>query len=186
MYGMVNKAVEELVCLHHGEDVWQKIKERANVDVDVFISNETYSDDITYKLVAAASEILGKPADEILVAFGEHWVLFTAQKGYGEMMRAGGRSLPEFLANLPNFHNRLVMIFPKLQPPRFECRDIGPDSFSLHYYSHRPGLASFVVGLMQGLGKMFQTPVTVRLAVPKGEASDHDVFHVTWGMTPAT
>ncbi len=186
MYGMVNKAVEELVCLHHGEEVWEKIKERARVDVDVFISNEAYSDDITYQLVGAASEILGQPTDEILIAFGEHWVLHTARKGYGEMMRAGGRTLPEFLGNLPNFHSRVAMIFPKLQPPRFECRDITSQSLSLHYYSHRPGLASFVIGLMQGLGKMFQTSMTVRLRIPKGDVSDHDVFDVTWEMPSAT
>jgi Haem-NO-binding len=186
MYGMVNKAVEELVCLHHGEDVWQRIKDRANVDVDVFISNEAYPDDITYRLVGAASEILGQPADEFLIAFGEHWVLHTAQKGYGQLMLAGGRTLPEFLSNLPNLHSRVAMIFPKLQPPRFECRDITPHSLRLHYYSHRPGLSAFVVGLMQGLGTMFHTPVTVRLAIPKGDASEPDVFDVTWSTTSAT
>jgi hypothetical protein len=186
MYGMVNKAVEELVCLHHGDAIWQQIKERAGVDIDVFISNEAYPDDITYRLVEAASEILGQPADEVLIAFGEHWVLHTARKGYGQMMQAAGRTLPEFLSNLPNFHGRVAMIFPKLQPPRFDCQDITPNSLRLHYYSHRPGLASFVVGLMQGLGKMFDTPVNVRLAIPKGDASDHDIFDVTWQTTATT
>jgi len=180
MYGMVNKAVEEMVCRHHGEATWERIKAKAGVDVDVFMSNESYSDDITYQLVAAASEVLQLPAEQILIGFGEHWVLHTAQDGYGGLMKAAGKTLPEFLGNLPNFHSRVSMIFPKLQPPRFECSDITDRSLLLHYFSHRPGLAPFVVGLMQGLGKMFSTPVVVRRTAAKDQGADHDIFEVTW------
>ncbi len=184
MYGMVNKAVEDMVRLHHGEAVWEDIKNRAGVDVEVFISNESYPDDITYKLVGAASEALCLPADQILVGFGEHWILHTAHEGYGGLMRAAGSSLPEFLRNLPNFHSRVSMIFPDLSPPRFQCLDITQDSLKLHYFSHRPGLAPFVVGLMQGLGKMFRTPVTVRQLEFKRLGADHDIFDVTWTPAP--
>lgn len=180
MYGMVNKAVEEMVTLHYGEAVWEKIKSEAGVDVDVFMSNEGYPDEITYQLVGAASKVLGQSADTILLAFGEHWVLKTAQQGYGGLMRAAGKTLPEFMSNLPNFHSRVAMIFPKLEPPRFECTDVTDHSLKLHYFSHRPGLSTFVVGLMNGLGKMFNTPITVRLSVPKGPEFDHDIFDVTW------
>ena len=70
MYGMVNKAVEDMVCSMHGEAMWEKVKERAGVDVDVFISNEGYQDEMTYQLVGAASELSGTPPDQILEAFG--------------------------------------------------------------------------------------------------------------------
>jgi hypothetical protein len=106
--------------------------------------------------------------------------LHTAQKGYGGLMQAAGRTLPEFLRNLPDFHSRVAMIFPKLQPPRFECTDITDRSLVMHYYSHREGLAEFVVGLMHGLGKMFNTPTTVRQTAAKAEGADHDVFEVSW------
>ncbi len=185
MYGMVNKAVEDMVVMHHGEAVWEQIKAKAGVDVDVFMSNESYSDDVTYNLVGAASEVLKVPAEQILIGFGEHWVLHTAQEGYGGLMKAAGKTLPEFLKNLPNFHSRVAMIFPKLQPPRFECSDYTDRSLKLHYFSHRQGLQPFVVGLMQGLGKMFKTPVTVRLAEAKTNGADHDVFDVTWTSAPA-
>lgn len=185
MYGMVNKAIEDMVVMHHGETVWEQIKAKAGVDVDVFMSNESYSDDITYQLVGAASEVLNVSAEQILIGFGEHWVLHTAQEGYGGLMSAAGKTLPEFLRNLPNFHSRVAMIFPKLQPPRFECTGITDGALKLHYFSHRQGLAPFVVGVMQGLGKMFKTPVTVRLADAKEKGADHDVFDVTWTPAPA-
>lgn len=185
MYGMVNKAVEDMVCMHYGDEVWERIKARAGVDVEVFMSNEAYADEITYDLVSAASAVLELPAERILEGFGEHWVLHTAQEGYGGLMQAAGRTLTEFLQNLPNFHSRVAMIFPNLQPPRFQCSDITDSSLKLHYFSHRQGLAPFVVGLMRGLGKMFKTPVTVRLAEARGEGADHDVFEVTWTPAPA-
>jgi len=180
MYGMVNRAVEEMVCMHHGEPLWEEIKSRAGVDVDVFMSNEPYPDEMTYRLVGAASEVLNLPAERVLEAFGEHWVLHTARDGYGGLLQAAGTTLPEFLRNLPNFHSRVAMIFPKLQPPRFECTDVTADSLRLHYVTHRDGLTPFVVGLLQGLGKMYSTPVTVRLAESRAAGADHDVFDVRW------
>jgi hypothetical protein len=183
MYGMVNKAVQEMICRQYGEPVWEEIKVRAGVDVDVFMSNEAYPDELTYKLVGSASQVLGLPAEKVLEAFGEHWILHTAQEGYGGLMQASGKSLPEFLQNLPNFHGRVSMIFPQLQPPRFQCTEVTDESLHLHYFTSRPGLAPFVVGLLQGLGKMFGTPVQVDLIQPKGEGVDHDVFFVRWSAS---
>ncbi len=184
MYGMVNKAVEDMVVRHHGESVWEQIKAQAGVEIDVFMSNENYSDEVTYKLVATASRILRMPAEQILINFGEHWVLHTAQEGYGGLMNAAGKTLPEFMRNLPNFHSRMTMIFPKLQPPHFECTDITEQSLKLHYHSHRQGLAPFVTGLMQGLGKKFNSPVTVRQTAAKAQGANHDIFEVSWTITP--
>ncbi len=185
MYGLVNKAIEELVVTNFGEDQWELIKKKAGVDVDVFVSNEAYPDSMTYDLVGASSAVLGISVSEILIAFGEHWVLKTAAKSYGAMMSAGGVSLKEFLINLPNFHTRVQMIYPKLQPPHFECSDIGENSLHLHYFTHRAGLTDFVVGLVQGLGKLYATPVTAKIVAAKSAGADHDVFEVSWTATVA-
>lgn len=185
MYGLVNKAIEDLVVCQFGEDTWEQIKKKAGVDVDVFVSNEAYPDSVTYDLVSAASEVLGKSARDILIVFGEHWVLKTAAKSYGAMMSAGGASLKEFLVNLPNFHTRVQMIYPKLQPPSFECSDISENSLHLHYFTHRPGLTDFVVGLVQGLGKLYSTPATASVIAKKADGADHDVFEVSWAKATA-
>lgn len=180
MYGMLNKAVEEIICLNHGEAKWEEIKTEAGVEVEVFMSNEAYPDEITYRLVAAASRLLNTPAEAILMALGERWILHTAQEGYSGLMQAAGRNLPEFLRNLPNFHSRVSMIFPKLQPPKFQCTDETDSSLTLHYYSNRQGLAPFVVGLMRGLGKRFDMQVTARHVADRTTGADHDIFEVTW------
>ena len=104
----------------------------------------------------------------------------TARKGYGHLMEAGGRNLAEFLIKLPNFHTRIVMIFPELKPPEFECTDITANSLRLHYHSDRPGLAPFVVGLVEGLGEMFATEVEVLQEESVAAGAGHDVFKVSW------
>ena len=53
MYGLVNKAVEGLVVSNFGEETWEQIKGRASVDIDMFISNDSYPDSITYDLLVA-------------------------------------------------------------------------------------------------------------------------------------
>lgn len=180
MYGMVNKALEEMVCSAHGESVWETIKAKAGVDVELFLSNEAYPDDMTYRLVGAASEVLQAPAPELLQAFGVHWVMNTAAKGYGHLMQAAGTNLKDFLVYLPNFHTRVNLIFPHLNPPRFLCSEIQETSLKLHYFSDRRGLSPFVLGLVDGLGQYFNTPVVVSQESFWSSDGEHDIFHVSW------
>ena len=58
MYGMVNKALQNMVVEAHGEQIWEQIRTRAGVDIEVFVSNQGYPDEITYQLAGAASEVL--------------------------------------------------------------------------------------------------------------------------------
>lgn len=180
MYGLVNKAIEEMVRRGFGDDAWERVKARAGVDVELFISNQPYDDQITYNLVGAASELTGIPAERLLFNFGEHWILHTSRAGYGALMDAAGKTLPEFLENLPNFHTRIAMIFPHLEPPRFAVSDRTATSLKLHYHTHRSGLIPFVEGLLSGLGKKFQTPVRSTLLESKAAGAPHDVFLVEW------
>ena len=50
MYGIINKAIEDLVKANFGEEQWDIILKNSVVEFDFFISNEAYDDDITYKI----------------------------------------------------------------------------------------------------------------------------------------
>lgn len=177
---MVNKAIEDMVRIHFGADAWTRIREKAGLEAGIFISNESYPDDITYQLVTAASEVLGLPAEKVLFAFGEHWALEVAGKDYAEMLFAGGKTLKEFLLNLPNFHTRFKLFFPKLLPPRFKISDATENSLTLHYLTHRSGLANFVAGIITGLGKLYQNPVAITQIEHRNLGADHDMFRLEW------
>lgn len=180
MYGLVNRAVEEHVTRCFGVEAWERIKTRAGIDVDMFLSDESYPDATTYDLIDAACVELQLDAHTVLVEFGKHWVLHTAVESYGEMLKMGGRTLPEFLRNLPNFHARVVLIYPDLKPPGFRCTDVTEDSLTLHYHSERPGLTAFVEGVLLGLAELYQTPVEIELGPHRGTGHDHDEFRVRW------
>jgi hypothetical protein len=180
MYGIVNQAIEDLVKANFGDVKWDKVKERSGVDLDFFISNEPYDDEITFKLAIAASEELYIPIEDVLHAFGEWWVLKTGKEKYGGLMEAGGNDLKEFLINLPVFHNRIMLIYPKLTPPEFKVSNLENNSIHVHYFSKRKGLEEFVKGLLSGLGKMYNTPVIVDQIESRRNGADHDVFKVNW------
>ena len=101
MYGLVNKAVEGLVVSPFGEATWQEIKAAANVEVEAFVSMESYDDEITYSLVGAASKVLNTPAEDVLKLFGQYWVLDIATEHYGDLLTAAGTTLPTFLFKGP-------------------------------------------------------------------------------------
>lgn len=105
--------------------------------MEIFSSSESGSGDTTCQLVEAASAVLDAPAEQVLIRFGEHRVRHTAQVNFGRLMLETGKTLPAFLRNLPNFHARVALIFPKLQPARFECTGITDCGLKQHSYSHR-------------------------------------------------
>ncbi len=180
MYGLVNKAIKDLVCSRFGKQKWQEIKRKAEINVDVFVSMEGYPDDVTHRLVKAASEVLGLSPQEVMQAFGEFWVEYTSSEGYGEMMDMFGDNLPEFLENLDSLHSRVAVSFPKLQPPSFETEELEDDTLTLQYHSTREGLTPMVVGLVKGLGKKFDTEVDIIQTQSRDEGANCDEFLVKY------
>ncbi|MFT5166220.1 MAG: hypothetical protein ACI8P3_001451 [Saprospiraceae bacterium] len=180
MYGIINKAIENLVKEKFGEEKWESIKEESGIDVYFFISNETYDDSITYSLFEAISKETNIPVADLLIAVGEWWILRETKEKYGSLLETGGNSLREFLINLPQFHNRIMLVYPKLTPPEFRVSDIADQSIHLHYFSKRAGLQEFVRGLFQGLGKLYKTPVVIELLNSRENGDDHEIFKLSW------
>jgi hypothetical protein len=178
MYGLINKAVRGLVLDRFGADAWRRIRQAAGVNDDDFIAMDDYGDEVTYKLVEAASIELQLEPEQILQAFGEYWVDYVADENYGHLMQTVGQSFPEFLANLDQMHARVKLTFPNLQPPSFSVTDQTDNSLRLHYYSTRKGLGPLVVGLLHGLGRRFGTDVKVEAGREGKDSEAHDVFEV--------
>ncbi|MBG1261622.1 heme NO-binding domain-containing protein [Nostoc commune] len=180
MYGLINKAIQDMVCDRFGEETWQTIKQKAEVEIDDFLRMEPYPDDLTHKLVKATSEVVGLSSAEIMQAFGEYWIEYTGKAGYGLMLDMGGNNLPEFLDNLDDLHTRLSVNFPQYSPPSFECAEEEENTLELHYHSSRQGLAPMVVGLVKGLGTRFNTEVNVTQTENREEGAEHDVFLIEY------
>ena len=192
MYGLVNRALQQLVCAQQGERVWEAIRARAGVADAVFVRMDSYPDEITHRLVAAASEVLGTPANELLKEFGRYWMRYTMVEGYGALLSDLGPTLQEALCALDSMHARVALLYPALKPPKFRISDADEDGLSLHYHSERDGFAPMIVGLVEGLGERYGVRVEVRHAEVKGDGCDHDRFDIRIhtpadaGVAPAT
>lgn len=180
MYGLVNRGVEDMALSAGGVELWGRIRSAAGVDDETFLAMKPYPDDVTYRLVAAASTELELPADEILRLFGRHWIVYTAQEGYGPLLAMGGRTLPSFLRNLDAMHVRIAAEMPALRPPSFVVTEVDEHVLRVDYHSHRGGLAPMVVGLLEGLGELFETPVEIT-RVEDSESAGSATFLVRHG-----
>lgn len=179
MYGLINKALREMVIERFGEEEWQRVFDASGVPEDSFLTMRSYDDQVTYQLVGAASEVLGAPPEACLEMFGEYWVLETASKTYGTLMDASGTSLLEFLENMNALHDRITGTFLNYCPPEFRVEEGDGDRHRIHYISQREGLTPFVVGLLGGLSKRFETDLEIcgQESVPVDEG-EHTVFEV--------
>lgn len=184
MYGLINKAVEDLCRKNFGDATWDRIRNDAGLADEPFLQMEQYDDAVTYKLVGSASKVLNLPAEAVLKEFGRFWTIYSAEVGYGELLRTVGRTLPEFLKNLDQMHTRIQLTFEHLRPPSFSVTDETPNSLVLHYYSERPGLSPLVVGMLEGLSVRFQLDIDVK-HMPVQGPRPHDTYLLQWRPAPS-
>jgi len=178
MYGLVNRAIEQLVVSLKGESGWRGVCAHAGMAADGFVSMQAYDDEVTFRLVNSVSQRMGLPVDQVLEAFGEYWISYTAEEGYGAVMKAGGNDLREFLGNLNEMHGRVETVFPDMRLPLFRVEDVSASEYRLYYASERAGLAPMVIGLVKGLAKRFDQRVDVVHVYAKAHVDGEDIFVV--------
>jgi hypothetical protein len=181
MYGLINAALKQFVMDNHGADLWERIASVAAPGVEQFDKMSPYPDEMTYRILGRASELSGIDGDALLSDFGDFWVSYTNDQGYGPMFEVAGDSLREFLLSLDVLHARVGRSFPKLRPPSFRFDPIDASTMRMHYLSSREGLCPMVFGLIRGLGRRFATDVTVSEDVCARRGAAHCEFIVGLG-----
>lgn len=106
---------------------------------------------------------------------GEQGLYGLVNRALAEMVTAGHGA-----ATWPAMHGRVGLSFPELRPPSFRCTDITDTSLTFHYDSEREDLSDLVIGLIEGLGHLFELAVTIRPLALKAEGAHHDTFDVTY------
>lgn len=181
MYGLVNAAFRELIVSLFGHERWERVRLASVPDVDTFSPMEQYPDEITYVMVAHACKQTGIAQDELLIKFGELWVVYTDRQGYGALFDIAGPSLPDFLLSLNDLHERVGRNFPKLRPPTFRFDHLDANTMRMHYLTKRAGLCPFVQGLLQGLSLRFRTAIEIDHTICQRLGADHCEFVLKLG-----
>jgi len=154
MYGLVNRAIKDLIVSSADYDVWNKIRLEAGLPDEDFLDSSPYEDNVTFKLVTAASSELNISAEKILHDFGRHWILYTGREGWASLFYLAGDTMQEFLEGLDGMHARVEVAMPDGDMPQFTVVERA-DHLLLEYRSTREGLAPMVMGLLDGLAEQF-------------------------------
>lgn len=174
MYGLVNKALQDLVVSSAGVDAWRRVMARANITEPEFFETTNYPDEVTLCLVAATSAELDQPAEEILYRFGRHWILFTGREGWESLFSLGGADMKSFLCGLNDMHARVQVAMPGSKMPQFFVTDRS-DHLEVEYFSHRSGFAPMVCGIFAGLAERFGEPWEIS-HVDRADNQEFDTF----------
>ena len=178
MYGMVNKALQSTISEEYGRDVWERVNQRAGLDSQDFVEMMPYPDATTYSIVSAASEELDVPADQFLHWFGREWIRSTSQGSYKQYYEMAPDVLG-FLEKLNQLHQDLGQTMPGLNAPSFRLLRTKDGEALLEYYSERPGLQPFMLGLLAGLADYYGEAVDIEVAEQREDNGRADVFLLT-------
>ena len=160
MYGLIHKAMEQMILQNYGDETWVKVVAQAQVPEDSFMTMQSYDDSITISLAGAISEVLETPIEACLELFGEYWLTEFAPDGYEMLLRASGNNLFDFLENLNNLHDRITTTFMGYVPPSFKLTRKSSSSATLVYMSSRQGFTPFVLGLLKGMQTRFNVDIS--------------------------
>lgn len=169
MYGWVNACFEELFVSQYGADNWEKILLSAGscFRSGEFIHGAHYDDQLTVRIVDAASSLLKVSTEEILTRFGRYFVHFLEAKGFRNLLAGQARTMREWIQNINEPHRVLKGRFPNGHLPEFrvelDLADLTGSTLMLHYYSNRRGgFAPIVIGVIQEIAHdYFRRELTV-------------------------
>lgn len=179
MYGVIYKAIEQYVVGNFGDTKWNSIKEESAVKIDCLSMEQSYNDNISYQLAALAAKYTNLPIEEILMNFGEY-IIKTTSENYSIFIESRGNNMREYLINLPNFHNRMMLIYPELTPPEFRVSDIKNNCLNLHYISATKGMVSYIKGYLNGLMKVFNEKPDIEAIDIEKQANGEYTFKICW------
>lgn len=161
MKGVINKGIQELVEEKFGLEAWEEVKRRAGCHEPFFATHREYPDEMTADLVEAAAGALGLPPTDVLVEFGRYWVPNTGRRSYPAYFKLLGSSSRELLLNLNRVHEQVTRNLPGASPPRFEYEELPDGRLLIHYDSERR-LCAVLLGLIEGVGTLFDEELSVR------------------------
>jgi len=156
--GIVFNLLERLVVSEHGETTWESLLDASGLD-GVYTSLGSYPDDDLFKLVAAASEELAAPADDIVRWFGRGAMpLFAERYAHLFSPHADARSFVLTLNDI--IHPEVRKLYPGAIVPEFDFDASRPHALSMDYYSPRK-LCAFAEGLLLGAGDHYSETVAI-------------------------
>jgi len=178
MKGIVFNLLEAVVIANHGDDVWDALLDAAGL-AGSFTSLGNYPDEDMGKLVAAASNALALPANDVLRWFGQQAMPVLAER-YPGFFHAHTTTRPFILSLNSIIHPEVRKIYPGADVPEFDFHSEPDGALLMGYHSAR-GLCSLAQGFVEGGARYYGESCAFehRLCMHKGDAKC--LFHIRFG-----
>jgi hypothetical protein len=155
--GVVFNLLEQLVARDFGEDTWDSLLDASGLD-GVYTSLGSYPDEHLSKLVSAASDALGMPADDVVIWFGRNALPLFAER-YPQLFEPHDSARSFVLTLNDIIHPEVRKLYPGADVPEFEF-DVRDGLLVMGYRSPRK-LCSFAEGLLLGTGDHYGERLTI-------------------------
>jgi guanylate cyclase soluble subunit beta len=167
MYGMIHRAVRQMVFDELGEDVWLALEHKLGIGPTELLTGMVYDDALTIAIISEASARLNISVDACLFEFGRYWIKYAEHGSLASIMNFTGQDLASFIKNLDRLHLAVGAAMPGARLPSFTTISKEPGRLMVEYRSDRTGLEQFVLGLFDGLITRFGATGDVKIAEHK-------------------
>lgn len=156
MHGLMNKAFEAFLTDTFGQIVWHQVLRQADlwdqIGPDGFEALHVYDDEVTCRLVAAATEALGRPLESLLEDMGTYLVSHPRTAPLRRLLRFGGSSYTDFLRSLDDLPGRARLAVPELELPALRLDEGGAaGQFQITCRGCQPGFGHILMGVLRGM-----------------------------------
>jgi hypothetical protein len=164
MYGMIHRAMRNMVHDELGEEAWLALEQKLKIGPMDLLTGKVYDDALTLEIITEAAAMLNLTVEKCLIEFGRYWIRYTDQGSLASVMNFTGQNLANFIKNLDRLHLAVGAAMPDARLPSFSTLCNDPGHIVVEYRSERVGLEPFVMGLLQGLMHRFHARGDIEVA----------------------
>lgn len=143
-----------------GEDVVDDVLDSLDLETGgAYSSVGIYPCSELMKLVEAFSETLDTPADELQTLFGR-WIFNKFAEGYPAFFKGKDNAFTMLESIENEVHVEVRKLYPEVELPSFETKQLDDDTMQMIYSSDRP-LVAFCQGMIEACVQHFDRPAEV-------------------------
>ncbi|WP_298971303.1 heme NO-binding domain-containing protein [uncultured Roseobacter sp.] len=151
MHGLINRAIQSFVVDRYGAAAWNASAKRANLGFTEFEAMWIYDDVLTPRVLAAVSDVLDRPYDELMEDIGTYLVSHPNLESLRRLLRFGGVDFVDFLHSLDDLPDRARLAVADLELPRIELREHNTQQYSLACEGKVPGCGHLFTGVLRAM-----------------------------------
>ncbi|VUD46985.1 hypothetical protein TDB9533_00934 [Thalassocella blandensis] len=180
MKGAVFIALNDMIERDYGIDVWERVLADVTPESQgIYVSAESYADQELADLVAAISQQLDLPQDQVLRTFGEY--LFGALNAKFPIFTNIHQHIFSFLVSIQGvIHKEVNKLYHDASLPKISCNLIEKNVLDMHYSSPRK-LCYLAEGLIYGAAKEFNSEISITQIKCCHQNDDECILRITNG-----